>query len=78
MHMSEGEILLEERDKCFILARENLHRISIEEGTQENQSIKLHIKNSRRTTKSSKKNIAKEAVEWFECVIGLGNFPRHL
>ena len=73
--MIEGEILLEESDKCFTLAR-RIYKGYYKSKVHLDKNVNLDIKNARRTTKSSNKNFVKEIAEHFEYVIGLGNFPR--
>lgn len=72
------EMLLEEREKCFSLAKQELQRVLKNEGTLAEEEM-LDIKCVRRTGKSAKKNIGKELMDLFDFVVGYKKiFPRHL
>ena len=60
----EVDILLEEREKCFSLAKKKLQGVLQRKGSlDEHQSV--DVKCIRRTNKSGKKSIAKEILELF-------------
>jgi len=73
----DAECLLEEREKCFNLAKERLLG-QVQNGDQAiNGDMDIHC--VRRTGKSKKENIGKEILELFEYVVGYSqDFPRHL
>ncbi len=74
----EVEALLEEREKCFSLAKQTLEEVLKRDGTISDDE-RLDIQCVRRTNKTVKKNIAKEIMEMFQYIVGYSKvFPRHV
>ena len=72
------DVLLEERENCFLVARQKLQDVLQSEGTLCGEET-LDIKCIRRTGKSTKKAIGKDILDLFQYIVGYVHiFPKHL
>ena len=72
----ENEFLLDEREKCFTVAKDRFETVLLNEGTL-SKGEHLDIILNKRGIKSASKTIAKEIIELFEFIVGYTKiFPK--